>query len=158
MDEIQYRLAKAIGRQDYEDHFDIGTIHSFCLNNVFRPFHAHLKPFAGGYEVLPPEHEEYQEGVRDIMKRHRLDNQAFDDFGLLQRGEKLPYRITQAAAYDFWYFLDSNAYVDFNGIISYSSQICRELFFVSSALASKYAWILVDEFQDTFRLSDRNTP
>lgn len=39
VNEIQHRLSLYLGRDEYEDKFDIGTIHSFCLNNIFRPNH-----------------------------------------------------------------------------------------------------------------------
>lgn len=149
VDEIRYRLSKNLGREKYENNFEIDTIHAFCFQNIFRPFHARLEVFASGYKVLPPEDVIYQERVREIIRCHGLDSRSLDDFSLLQRNSRLPYRISYPAARDFWEFLDSNAYVDFNGIIYYSSQIIQNNPFVASALSSKYAWILVDEFQDT---------
>ncbi len=149
VDEIRYRLSKGLGREEYENNFEVGTIHAFCLQHIFRPFHTRLEVFASGFEILPPEHDTYQECVRQIIGRYSLDSKAFEDFSLLQREGRLPYRIPTAAAHDFWDFLDSNRYVDFNGIIWYSSQIVHDIPFVASALSSKYAWILVDEFQDT---------
>jgi DNA helicase II / ATP-dependent DNA helicase PcrA len=149
VDEVQYRLAREIGRGDLDDYFEISTLHAFCLNNIFRPFHTRIPHFSTGYEILPPEHEEYRAYVNSLMRIYNLDRRAFDDFGQLQRGHTPPYRIKQEAADDFWNFLDSNSYVDFNSIIYYSSQLVKDMPFISSALASKYNWILVDEFQDT---------
>ena len=85
VDEIRYRLSKNLGREEYENNFEIDTIHAFCLQNIFRPFHARLNVFSSGYEVLPPEHEIYQECVREIIGRHGLKNTSFDDFSFLQR-------------------------------------------------------------------------
>src|SRR6185503_11277754 len=59
VDEIRYRLSKGLGREEYERSVEISTIHAFCLQNIFRPFHARLEVFAAGFEVLPPEHEIY---------------------------------------------------------------------------------------------------
>lgn len=149
VDEIVRRVSKSIGRDALEDNFDIGTIHSFCLSNIFRPYHWKLTNFEYGFTILPPEDETYHQLVNDLISKYSLDNQAFDDFGLLNRVTKLPYRIPQQAATDFWNYLDSHSFVDFNGIIYYSSLIIKQFPFISSGLASKFAWILVDEFQDT---------
>lgn len=149
VNEIQYRLHRYLGRDEFEDKFDIGTIHSFCLHNIFRPNHWRLPAFKEGYCVLTPDDENYKEIVKNIIKEHTLEWRASDQFELLFRGRKPPYLITSAAAKDYWDHLDKNNYVDFNGIIYYSAQLTVSHSFIPAGLGAAFAWLLVDEFQDT---------
>lgn len=149
VNEIQYRLSRQLGRDEFEDKVDVGTIHAFCLQNIFRPHHWRLPVFKKGFEVLPPDDERYMEIVSNIIHRNALDRRAVDEFELLFRGQKRPLQITQQAADDYWNCLDENRYVDFNGIIYYSAQLTASHTFIPAGLAAAYQWMLVDEFQDT---------
>jgi DNA helicase-2/ATP-dependent DNA helicase PcrA len=149
VNEIQYRISRYLGRDEFEDKFDVGTIHSFCLNNIFRPNHWRLDEFRDGFCVLTPDDDEYREIVGDIIDQHALDRRASDQFELLFRGQTLPSYLTNDAAQDYWDKLDSNGYVDFNGIIYYAAQLALAHSFIPAGLAAAFAWLLVDEFQDT---------
>ena len=149
VNEIQYRLAKHLGRDEIEDKFEVGTIHSFCLNNVFRPNHWRLEAFRDGFEVLTPDDERYQDIVGAVIVAHGLDSRASDGFELLFRGRNPPYNITAAAASDYWSRLEASSYIDFNGIIYYAAQLVQTHAFLSAGLGAAFAWLLVDEFQDT---------
>lgn len=149
VNEIQYRLSTCLGRDEFEDKIDVGTIHSFCLNNIFRPNHWRLETFQQGFSILTPDDEEYQEFIGEIIRDHSLDPRAFDQFELLFKGRAMPYYITAAAAESYWNYLDSHKYVDFNGIIYYAAQLVTQFTFIPGGLAARFAWLLVDEFQDT---------
>src|SRR5688572_1427433 len=60
--EIEARVRIHIQPGD-DRHFDIGTIHSFCLNNIFRPFAYHIEGYADGFKVLTPESDEFADCV-----------------------------------------------------------------------------------------------
>ena len=150
VNEIQFRLSRQLGRGEFDDKFDIGTIHSFCLNNIFRPNHWRLGTFNNGFEVLTPDDERYQEIVLSVISDYSLDRRASDSFELLFRGQKLPFYITTInAARAYWDRLEEGSYVDFNGIIYYSAKLLQEHAFLSAGLGAAFAWLLVDEFQDT---------
>ncbi|MBN1902387.1 ATP-dependent helicase [Candidatus Sumerlaeota bacterium] len=149
VNEIQYRLLRYLGRDEFEDKFDIGTIHSFCLNNIFRPNHWRLDPFHNGFDVLTPDDDRYKNIVDVIINNHKLEKRASENFELLYRKLPPPPYITTSASEDFWNRLDDNSYIDFNGIIYYSAQIVNAYPFVSAGLGAAFAWLLVDEFQDT---------
>ncbi|MFC1636893.1 UvrD-helicase domain-containing protein [Planctomycetota bacterium] len=149
VNEIQYRLSHYLGCDEFEDKFDIGTIHSFCLNNILRPNHWRLDTFREGFEVLTPDDERCQNIVDGVINDHSLDRRASDNFELLFRGLIPPYNITTSAAEDYWNRLDEENYVDFNGIIYYAAQLTQAYPFISAGLGSTFAWLLVDEFQDT---------
>lgn len=149
VNEIQHRLSRYLGRDEFEDKFDIGTIHSFCLSNIFSPNHWRLDAFQEGFDVLTPDDERYQNIVDGVIDDHSLDRRACDNFELLFRGRTPPYNITTSAAEDYWGRLDESNYVDFNGIIYYAAQLVQAYPFLPAGLGSVFAWLLVDEFQDT---------
>ncbi|GAI23549.1 unnamed protein product, partial [marine sediment metagenome] len=123
VNEIQYRLSRYLGRDEFEDKFDVGTIHSFCLHNIFRPNHWRLSEFREGFCVLAPDDEHYKEIIESVIMDNALDRRSFDQFELLFRGQNPPYHITREAAQDYWNYLDENNYIDFNGIIYYAAQL-----------------------------------
>lgn len=149
VNEIEHRLAARLGRDDARTYYDVGTIHSFCLNNIFRPHHWRLAPFCAGFEVLSPDDDRYTQAVRQIIESFRLNRQSADNFELLMRGLTPPYNITDEAAAAYWAHLDAHRFVDFNGIIHYAAALVHAHPFIARGLAARYARLLVDEFQDT---------
>ncbi|MFM9848855.1 MAG: UvrD-helicase domain-containing protein [Hyphomicrobiaceae bacterium] len=56
-------------------------------------------------------------------------------------------RVQEAELY--WKLLQRNAFVDFCLILHFSLKLLREHPEIADHLASKFAWLLIDEFQDT---------
>lgn len=157
--EIEARLRLHIQPGD-DRYFDIGTIHSFCLNNIFRPFSHLIEGYAKGFKVLTPDNEEFEKCVTDVCSefgRHGLTFRDFDDFTQLRLspdGEPVGNAIerggvTPDMAKAYWKRCGILGFVDFANIIYYSLRILHEHPEVLDAVASRFAWILVDEFQDT---------
>ena len=67
-------------------------------------------------------------------------------------GKPISDQITDHIALDFWERLKQEKYIDFPNIIYFSYRIISESPSLAHALACRYAWILVDEFQDTSAL------
>jgi len=147
--EINHRLASYIKHDELSENFEVGTIHSFCLNNIFHPNYWRIKTLKKGYEIISPDDELYKKLVNNIIRDYSLDSRAFDSFSFLHRGKEPSGKISQEAAEAFWKYLDTHSLVDFNDIIYYSSKLITKYKHVASGLASKFGWILVDEFQDT---------
>src|ERR1700722_5911959 len=140
--------------------FDIGTIHSFCLNNIFRPFSHLIDGYAKGFKVLTPDNEEFEKcvtSVCDDFGRHSLTFRDLDDFTQLRLspdGDPVGNAIdsggvTPEMAEAYWKLCGQKGFIDFANIIYYSLRLLREHPMVLDAVASRFAWILVDEFQDT---------
>lgn len=157
--EIEARLRLHI--QPGDDHyFEIGTIHSFCLNNIFRPFCHLIEGYSKGFKVLTPDDEEFEKCVTEVcgkFGRHNLTFRDFDDFTQLRLSpEGSPVGnaidrgvVTPELADAYWKRCSELGYIDFANIIYYSLRLLRERPEVLDSVASKFAWILVDEFQDT---------
>ena len=157
--EIEARVRTHIQPGD-DRYFDIGTIHSFCLNNVFRPFSHLVEGYSKGFKVLTPDNEEFEKYVTAICEkfgRHELMFRDFDDFTQLRLnaiGEAVGNAIergsvTREMAVAFWKRCSENGFIDFANIIYYSLCLLRKHPEVLDAVASKFSWLLVDEFQDT---------
>src|SRR5262249_34032727 len=77
--EIEARLRFHIQPGD-ESYYDVCTIHSFCLNHIFRPFCYLIAGYKNGFKVLTPESGEFEGHVRAICAQHRRYNLTFRDF------------------------------------------------------------------------------
>jgi DNA helicase II / ATP-dependent DNA helicase PcrA len=141
-------------------YYDICTIHSFCLNHIFRPFCYLIDGYKKGFSVLSPESEEFEKHVTAVCAefgRYDLDFNDFDDFSQLlvtSSGEAAGPAIergglTREMAHAYWKRLQKAGLIDFANIIYYSFLLLRRRPEILSYISSKFAWILVDEFQDT---------
>jgi DNA helicase-2/ATP-dependent DNA helicase PcrA len=156
--EIESRLRIYAATGDL-DCCEVSTIHSFCLNNVLSRFYWRLDNYAGGFRMIPPDGDEFQHIVQDVCQRFSL-NYFFvrEEFERLTRdasGRPILRRtsaISSEAAYDFWNQLGERGAVDFSTLIYLTYRILQEYPSLSHALACRFKWILVDEFQDTSEL------
>jgi DNA helicase-2/ATP-dependent DNA helicase PcrA len=157
--EVDSRLRLHI--QPGDDRFvDVGTIHSFCLNHVFRPFCHLIDGYSDGFEVLTPDSDEFEQCVSIVCEsfgRTNLSFRDYDDFTQLRlssEGKPVGTAIDKGSisaelAEAYWKHCSERSLIDFANIIYYSLRLLREHPHILDALASRFAWILVDEFQDT---------
>ena len=151
--ENRIRLSGSAGDDEY---CDVSTIHAFCQNNILRYFHWKLEEYSDGFTVLPSDSEQYREIVNEIGETYRLDSYSRQNFELLNRrpsGEPItPGNIPAHAAIEFWDRLQAEGYIDFCNLVYFSYRLLLENPGIVQGLAAKYAFILVDEFQDTSAL------
>ena len=157
--EIEARLRHHIQPGD-DSYVDICTIHSFCLNHVFRPFCYLIAGYKRGFKVLTPDSPEFEKHVDAACADHGRHNLTFRDYeeftqlrvGLDGRpaGSVLQHGVlTHAMAISYWKRIREAGLIDFANIIYYSFLLLQKRPEVLSTVSSKFAWILVDEFQDT---------
>jgi len=157
--EIEARLRHHIQPGD-DIYFDICTIHSFCLNHVFRPFCHLIRGYKHGFKVLTPESAEFEEHVTAVLAQHGRYNPTFSDFEDFAQvrvsldGNPVGHPIehgglTPAIATAFWKRIRESGFIDFANIIYYSFVLLQKRPEILSYVSAKFAWILVDEFQDT---------
>jgi DNA helicase-2/ATP-dependent DNA helicase PcrA len=157
--EIEARLRHCAQPGD-ENFYDICTIHSFCLNHIFRPFCHLIKGYKQGFKVLTPDSEEFAHYVASTWERYgryELNYKDIDEFVNLRispNGEPVGYgiehgAITTEVAKSFWETIRHTSYIDFANIIYYSFLLLQKRPEILDYVASRFAWILVDEFQDT---------
>jgi len=151
--EIELRL-RSTGYQRIDDSVDVSTIHSFCLNAVLRHAAHKIDWLAGGFTVLPSDAGEYQELVDQVAEEFGLAPGVSREIQYARRGIDGAPRsaapdLPESAVIRFWDLLRDRRYLDFQGIIYYALSILRDHPRVAAAISARYAWILVDEFQDT---------
>jgi DNA helicase-2/ATP-dependent DNA helicase PcrA len=150
--EIDERL-RHYGNSCDQGYFETGTIHSFCLNNILRPYLCHVPELALGFDVTTADDEWFQNTVAELSDEYGIPAWATGRFdGVLREPDGsmvVPAGISDAAAEEFLGLLESARRVTLGGIVYYSALIVRKCGFVSRGLSSRFAWYLIDEFQDT---------
>lgn len=152
VNEIESRL-RTYGDGGDLDVCEIATIHSFCLNYVLRPF-AHLLPHLKPYwAVITNDDEWFSALVAELTKKYGIQASLLDRFDSLQRQypDKLPTDsgLPQAAVVEFFHRVDAESKVTLGDIVFFSAKLVNDNPFIASALASRFTWFIVDEFQDT---------
>ena len=150
--EIETRLRQSGGSDD-DLYYEICTIHSFCLNHIMRPHHYRLPEFRTGFEVVTPEDERWQQLVKSLVKKYHLEARAADGFERIRRDTSgtiiSPSEIPLAAATEFVRFFDQNGFISFEDMVYQSARLVVRHSFIARCLASRFAWLVIDEFQDT---------
>ena len=152
VNEIESRL-RVYGDGDDIDMCEISTIHSFCLNYILRPY-AHLVPHLKlDWAVITSDDEWFMILVAELTKKYGIKASLVDRFDGLQRQypDKLPTDsgLPEAAVVEFFQRADSESKVTLGDIVFFSARLVNDNPFIASALASRFAWFIVDEFQDT---------
>ena len=156
--EIEQRAATLIEPAD-EIHFAVSTIHSFCLNNILRPFAWRAAGFSGAPVVLTRDKPIFDELVRYACGQvnygnvTRAEYDAFENLNVNAAGQlvgvALTNEIVKRAARYFWARCNELGYIDFCSIIYKSYCLVRDHRDIRMSLSARYAWFLIDEFQDT---------
>lgn len=157
--EIEARLRRHAQPSD-DAYYEICTIHSFCLNHIFRPFCHLINGYKQGFKVLTPDSADFERIVAAVCERHNRFNLTFRDYdeftqlrvsidgrpvgNALERGA-----LTPEIAQDYWRTIRSEGFIDFSSIIYFSYVLLEKRPEILSYVSAKFAWILVDEFQDT---------
>jgi DNA helicase-2/ATP-dependent DNA helicase PcrA len=157
--EIEARLRDHIQPGD-DQYFDICTIHSFCLNHVFRPFCYLIQGYKNGFKVLTPDSSDFEEHAAAVLESHGRpapslsDLEDFAQIRVSPDGQPVGHAIehgglTPEIARDFWKSIREEGFIDFANIIYYTFVLLRRRPEILDYISAKFAWILVDEFQDT---------
>ena len=152
VNEIESRL-RLFGSREDDQFVDIATIHAFCLAHVLRPYHHLLPEFSGGFAVFAPDDPAWQTLVEALLRRHRLDARRTEDFERIERSGngvvQVPPDISRAAAEEFVRYCDDNALIAFSDIVYHAYRLVSARPSIPRGIASRFAWLIIDEFQDT---------
>ena len=153
--EIETRLKIYASSGDL-DCCEVSTIHSFCLNNILNRFYWRLQGYETGFRMLAPDTDEFRAIVQDVCREFRLQFTAVrEEFERLNRGVdggpvlRHDSSISREAALSFWHRLRAAGAMDFATLIYLTNRLLEQFPNLSHALACRFRWFLVDEFQDT---------
>lgn len=159
--EIEQRASLEMQEGD-ELHLSVSTIHAFCLQEVLRPYGWLLPDYRGASRVLTRDNPDFETIANYAAQRvtddplRTQDYDAFESLNLNAAGELIGPAVENptvaGAASFFWQRCVEPGYLDFSLIIYRSYLILRDHPRVARTLCSKFAWFLVDEFQDTTEL------
>jgi DNA helicase-2/ATP-dependent DNA helicase PcrA len=135
----------------------LGTVHSFCLNCVLRPYARLVIPeFDQGVQVATPRRA--QAILDEVLEREYpgISNQKVDAFTGLRR--RLACREDASDFLRFPQFaeildayrteLSRRTVVDFEEMVAMALKLIEEHSWIRSALSARFSWLVVDEYQD----------
>ncbi len=151
--EVAARAASLLSREDLARLYT-ATIHAFCVRHFLRPYHWASDAYRRGFEVAAPDSEAYKTHARAALSSHGIRAaRALDELETVGRtasGEPVCHDpLTPDAVSEFWWRMEQAGLMDFPTMLYESWRICDRLPAVVRGVASRYAWLLVDEFQDT---------
>ena len=130
----------------------IGTIHSFCLEWILRPYAIYHPELKHGFRVI---------NAHDTERAHELlcsqhgglrtfdCGHYFTSTGYVISCPDWKQARVDALLQQYWTDLRANRQVDFEMILAYAYQLVRDVPSISILLGSIFATALVDEYQDT---------
>lgn len=153
--EIEDRL-RVLAAPWLQETCEVCTIHTFCLNEILRNYCWRIPAYQYGFKILPPNTEDYQQVVRNLIRDYQLSIDAADKFENLNfepDGTPIaPPEIGIKAARAFWRRLSEQQYMDFPSMLYQSYKLLAEHPSICRAMSSRFSWFLIDEFQDTSAL------
>jgi len=151
VNEIEARM-RQWGSYGDEDYYEATTIHSFCLNNILRPF-GHLIPeLCPDWSLVTPDDEWFQAAMRVLAKKYSVTGNLRDKFERITRvfpTGLLSGDLPLEAAEEFCARATADRKVTFGDSLHFSARLINENPYIARGLACRFAWLIVDEFQDT---------
>lgn len=134
----------------------IGTIHSFLLEHVIKPY-SHFKHKEGiPYKLASVGFARgYKDYIANMLGRphYHINESIFKAFESLGRDEKgNPYcyrnKISSSDALTWKSFIKNKGYIDQQDVIYLSYLILKKYGHIRNAFSSRFKYLLVDEYQD----------
>jgi len=133
----------------------LGTVHSFCLNCIIRPFGALAGSTAADSQIAPQ-----NIATQLLVKAANQIGPDAHPYDLQETITKLRSRI--ACGEDYSGFADqdheilktyrkllrNDSLLDFEGIVEEALELVRRERWVREMVAARFPWVLVDEYQD----------
>ena len=149
--ELSRRILPGLS-EDLRDSIVIGTIHSFCLQEILSPHAGRLTELPHGHGVATPENPVAEVIIADLLG-HAPDNAdlaAFAEVARTSDGGPRPHRrLSSAQIISYWEALRDSGLIDFSGVLYYATLLLQRFPDVARAVACSFSWFLVDEYQDT---------
>jgi len=133
----------------------IGTIHSFCLEWIIRPYHIYDDNLKHGYHVINS--HESEELLTELCAPYSAKKIThFDCAHIMMEGG---YKLASANQWKhadivsiltkYWEILNERKQIDFEMILAYANSLLTQNQFISATLAKIFSFLLIDEYQDT---------
>lgn len=139
----------------------IGTIHSFCVEWILKPYHMYIEELKYGYTIINAhDTESYLSSLCNLYTSAKPKITYWDCLcyyftseGLIINCTKPQKKdIVESIIHDYFQNLKDNREIDFELILYYSYLLLKENQSICKILSNIFAYILVDEYQDTKEL------
>lgn len=131
----------------------IGTIHSFCLEWILRPYAIYLSELKYGFRVISA--HDTERALEELCSQHGGGLRTFDcghyftSHGYVIACPDWKQAKVEALLRQYWAELRANRQVDFEMILDYAYKLIRDVPSIGILLGSIFSTVLVDEYQDT---------
>lgn len=133
----------------------IGTIHSFCLEWIIKPYGIYEPALAHGYSVI--DQHEREKLLERLCTLHKASGVSIFDCGYyftedgyyLSCPNKAMHPTIDKVLNEYLRALSENRQIDFELILWYASKLIKENPAIGVLLSKLFSMILVDEYQDT---------
>jgi DNA helicase-2/ATP-dependent DNA helicase PcrA len=133
----------------------IGTIHSFCLEWILKPYYLYLDNLKHGFKVINSHDSEII--ISELCKKYKYPTINYYDCQFFATIKN--YRITsletekhpsiKKVIIEYFEILSANEQVDFEQILFFSYKLLKGNPIIGEILSKIFPFILIDEFQDT---------
>ncbi|HDZ81321.1 MAG TPA: ATP-dependent helicase [Roseobacter sp.] len=131
----------------------IGTIHSFCLEWILRPYSIYHPALKNGFRVINAHDTERLHETLCAQRGGGLSKfdcgHYFTPVGYVINCDHWKRAGVDALLQQYWQELCANRQIDFEMILEYAHQLICDVPSISILLGSIFTMVLVDEYQDT---------
>jgi len=129
-------------------HIWTGTLHSFCLEWILRPYSCFLPELKNGFRIAD---EIYIEEMLSLLReKYELNQNEPLNMKWARNGNLLESNDTKKRLVNEYYSeLKNQKLIDFELILSYSTKLLRNFPQIAKVLANIFSFIGIDEYQDT---------
>lgn len=133
----------------------IGTIHSFCLEWILRPYSLYLEQLKHGFHILSS--HESEEIITELCKPYKSQKITYWDCGFAAKPtgyyltslDTTKHPTIKKILHEYFKTLLKNNQIDFEQILFYSLKLLKEKPLINTILSNLFPFILIDEYQDT---------
>lgn len=133
----------------------IGTIHSFCMEWILKPYHLYSERLKNGFKVINSFDSE--KILTELCLPYKEEKITYYDCGILARIDnfyltclnKKKHISLQKILSEYFNILEKNRQIDFEQILFYAYEILKSKPVIANILSKLFPFILIDEYQDT---------
>lgn len=137
------------------DQLWIGTIHSFCMEWILKPYHLYSERLKNGFKVINSYDSENI--LSELCIPYRREDITHYDCGILAKTDKFyltcpdtdKYTSLKKIITEYFNILKENHQIDFEQILFYAYKIIESKPVIADILYKLFPFILIDEYQDT---------
>lgn len=133
----------------------IGTIHSFCLEWIIKPYFIYHEALKNGYRVIDPHDKEKLLESLCVPYKHQKITVWDCEYYFRKEGYVLTcpepgkHASLQKIFTEYFKALHDAKQIDFELILWYAYQLTATVPAISDLLSNLFSYILIDEYQDT---------